>query len=187
MQPTEPTAARRGAGSADEEREAQIKEWAESYSGLQYVVTGTHRQWPWTSTASVNQIVDLVRAIPDILAALDAARSEAAALRGALTQIVQGPCLKHCDTFSGAPCSCWMEVADEALAARPGAAATKPSRPLHEYPHADETSTCERCGERGHWWCLPSRVRFKGRGVPNVYPDDFEGLDGAAETGGVEP
>lgn len=38
-------------------------------------------------------------------------------LREALEQIVNGPCLSDCDTHSGAPCSCWQDVASTALAA----------------------------------------------------------------------
>lgn len=44
-------------------------------------------------------------------------------------------------------------------------------------PHATDETICERCGERGHYWCIDSRILVTGRGVPNVYPSDFEGFE----------
>lgn len=50
-----------------------------------------------------------------------ALEQEEDALRAAMQQIVDGPCLPHCDTQTGAPCSCWYDVARAALTpARPG-------------------------------------------------------------------
>jgi hypothetical protein len=55
-----------------------------------------------------------------------------------------------------------------------------------EYPPATQETICETCGERGHYWCRPSRIIFTGRGVPTIYPGDFGddeewGPDSAAE------
>lgn len=62
------------------ERIEAIKALAQSFSGLQYVVTRSMIQWPWTSSEATNQIVDLVRAVPDLIDALATvtARAEAA-------------------------------------------------------------------------------------------------------------
>ncbi len=59
---------------------AAIRARADTFSGLQYVVAESIIQLPWTSSEATNQIVDLVRAIPDLLNALAAqtARAEAA-------------------------------------------------------------------------------------------------------------
>lgn len=54
----------------------EIRTRAESFSGLQYVVPGSPIGWPWTSAPSTNQIVDLVRVIPDLLARIDALTAE---------------------------------------------------------------------------------------------------------------
>jgi hypothetical protein len=52
------------------EQIAAIQKVSQAYSGLQYVVTDPKLQWPWTSKASTNVIIDLVRSIPDLLDAL---------------------------------------------------------------------------------------------------------------------
>lgn len=63
-----------------DERIAEIRERVDAYSGLQYVVTNAQLQWPWTSAAATNQIVDLVRSMPDLLDALAASQARAEAL-----------------------------------------------------------------------------------------------------------
>jgi hypothetical protein len=42
-----------------------------------------------------------------------------------------------------------------------------------DYPPATDETICKTCGERGHYWCRPSRIIFTGRGVPYIHPDDF--------------
>ena len=65
-------------GQDDDVQISEIQELSESYSGLQYVVTDPTKQWPWGSTLAVNEIVDLVRAVPELLARLNALAAEAA-------------------------------------------------------------------------------------------------------------
>jgi len=48
------------------------------------------------------------------------------------------------------------------------------NRSDYDYPPATDDTICETCGERGHYWCQPSRILFKGRGRPPIYLDDFE-------------
>lgn len=43
------------------------------------------------------------------------AMSDMAALRAALVDIREGPCLPICDTMTGAPCDCWTEKIDRIL------------------------------------------------------------------------
>ena len=66
------------------ERLAELRKQAESFSGLQYVVTRSELQWPWTSAPATNQVVDLVRALPAVLDDLAAAETERDRLRAAL-------------------------------------------------------------------------------------------------------
>jgi len=62
------------------ERIESIRAMAQSFSGLQYVVTHSRLQWPWTSSETTNQIVDLVRAVPEVLDALATVTARAEAL-----------------------------------------------------------------------------------------------------------
>lgn len=82
-----PSAAAPGAAGTearDGEDIDDIRYLAESYSGLQYVVTDPTKQWPWGSVPAVNEIVDIVRAMPDLLARSAAMETERGALRAAL-------------------------------------------------------------------------------------------------------
>ena len=77
-----------------------------------------------------------------------------------------------------APSSAVQHVKDWGALLAPAAEPAKPPFDLHGLPTATDATICPRCGESGHWWCQPSRIRFTGRGVPNVYPTDFD--DGEA-------
>jgi hypothetical protein len=62
---------------------AALEAMAEAFSGLQYVVTDSALQWPWTSAPSTNQIVDLVRALPRLVVEIRALRAENERFSGA--------------------------------------------------------------------------------------------------------
>lgn len=59
---------------------------------------------------------------------------------------------------------------------QPQSAEDAPAAPdnLYGLPPATDETICTRCGEHGHYWCRPTRIRFLGRGVPGIYPDDLE-------------
>ena len=89
-----------------DERISEIREMAESYSGLQYVVTDPTKQWPWGSVLAVNEIVDLVRAVPELLAELAAAQARAEAVESAaitVLECIDDPLFLHADALKRSP------------------------------------------------------------------------------------
>lgn len=143
--------------------------------------------WRGVARANDTLIVDAILAERECAAraeqALAARDAEVRALREALTNVTRElqcwhderrdpPALRPMCVTCG-----YLDDARAVMAAAPPdherpAPVEKPSRPLGEYPTATEETICERCGEAGHWWCYPSRVRFKGRAQPMVYPED---------------
>lgn len=134
------------------EREAEIRTLADAYSGLQYVVTNSYIQWPWTSVESTNQVVTLVRSVPDLLAALAAERARADRAEWALRRLVDAHDQDH--TYNDR--QSWVEI----KAAKEQARAILQADGQHEYDgacrnvqHADPKCTCNhsvngrRCGQ----------------------------------------